>query len=307
MTDEVHDVDLEALFDQVPVLARTPRRIEELSGGLTNRNLKVTTPDGTYVARSNRSHTELLGIDREAESVNTRAAEQAGIGAPFVEFRPDLGLLVIGFIEGRTFTDADLREPGQLGRLAEACRQLHDGPRFANDFDMFTRQAFYVRTCRERGFPIPEDYEAYDADFQRIRAALAVKPVATVPCNNDLLAGNIVDDGQKLWLIDYEYSGNNDPFFELGNSWTECRLDEDHLAELVTAYVGHESPALLARARLRAVTSRYGWSLWGFIQSAALADDLGFDFYAWGMERFDKAVGDFRSPEFATWLDLAAS
>jgi thiamine kinase-like enzyme len=305
MTDEVHDADLEALFDQVPVLAGTPRTIEELSGGLTNRNLKVTTPAGVHVARLNRRDPALLGIDRAEESFNTRAAEAAGVGAPYVDFRPDLGLLVIGYIDGRTFTDADLRLPGQLARVAQACRQLHAGPRFINDFDMFVRQALYARTCRERGFPIPPNYETYDADFHRIQAALAVNPVPTVPCNNDLLAGNIVDDGQKLWLIDYEYSGNNDPFFELGNSWTECRLDDDHLAELVTAYVGHESPVLLARARLRAVTSRYGWSLWGFIQ-AAVSDDE-FDFYAWGMERFDKAVADFRSPEFGTWLDVAAS
>lgn len=307
MADEAREAQFEVLFDQVPVLAGKPRAIEELSGGLTNLNLKVTTPDGVYVARSNRRDPALLGIDRAEESFNTRAAELAGVGAPYVDFRPDLGLLVIGFIDGRTFTDADLRVPGALGRVAEACRQLHAGPRFTNDFDMFTRQPFYVRTCRERGFPIPDDYEAYETDFRRIRAALAVNPVPTVPCNNDLLAGNIVDDGDKLWLIDYEYSGNNDPFFELGNSWTECRLDDEHLAELVTAYVGHESPALLARARLRAVTSRYGWALWGFIQAAVVDDDFEFDFHAWGMERFDKAVADFRSPEFQTWLDTAAS
>ena len=307
MTHEVHEPALEALFDQVPVLAGTPRTIEELSGGLTNRNLKVTTPAGAHVARMNRRDPALLGIDRTEESFNTRAAEIAGVGAPYVDFRPDLGVLVIGFIEGRTFTDADMRTPGQLARVAQACRQLHGGPRFINDFDMFTRQALYLRTCRERGFAIPEDYVEYEIDFRRIRAALAVNPVETVPCNNDLLAGNFVDDGQKLWLIDYEYSGNNDPFFELGNSWTECQLDDEHLAELVTAYVGHESPALLARARLRAVTSRYGWSLWGFIQAAVVDDDFEFDFHSWGMERFDKAVADFRSPEFAIWLDVAAS
>lgn len=307
MTDRAREAQYGALFDQVPALAGQPRSIEELSGGLTNLNLKVSTPAGVCVARINRRDPALLGIDRAEESFNTRAAELAGVGAPYVDFRPDLGVLVIGFIEGRTFTDDDLRTPGQLGRFAQACRQLHAGPRFINDFDMFTRQALYLRTCRERGFPIPDDYEAYEADFRRIQTALAINPVETVPCNNDLLAGNIVDDGQRLWLIDYEYSGNNDPFFELGNSWTECQLDDEHLAELVTAYVGHEAPALLARARLRAVTSRYGWSLWGFIQAGVVDDDFEFDFRGWGMERFDKAVADFRSPEFDTWLDTAAS
>jgi len=294
-----------AVLDQVPSLARTPRTVEELSGGLTNLNLKVTTPDGSFVARCNRSDAALLDIDREAEAHNTRAAEHSGVGARFVDFRPDLGMLVIGFIEGRTWADNDLRIPGALTRVAAACRRLHAGPRFLNEFDMFARQSFYLQTCLQRGFRLPTGYADFTDQFGRIEAALAVNPVPTVPCNNDLLAGNFVDDGEKLWLIDYEYSGNNDPFFELGNCWTECGLDDEHLAELVAAYVGHESPALLARARLRAVTSRYGWALWGFIQAATRDDD--FDFYGWGEERFDKAVADFRSPEFEAWLEMAAS
>ena len=297
--------DLDALLDQVPALAGKPRACEDLSGGLTNRNVKVTTPDGEFVARLNLSDSALLDIDREAEAFNTRAAETAGVGAPYVAFRPDLGLLVIGFIEGRTFTDDDLRTTGNLERLATAMRTLHSGPRFQNDFDMFVRQPTYLRTCTERGFSVPDGYADFGPQFTRIRAALSAKPVESVPCNNDLLAGNIVDGGNKLRLIDYEYSGNNDPYFEIGNCWTECGLDDEHLAELVAAYVGHESPALLARARLRAVTSRYGWALWGFIQAATRGDD--FDFYGWGQERFDKAVADFRSPQFETWLEVAAT
>ena len=269
--------ELDALLDQVPALAGRPRTVEDLSGGLTNRNLKVTTPDGTFVARLNLSDSKLLDIDREAEAFNTRVAETAGVGAPYVDFRPDLGMLVIGFIEGRTFTDDDLRVPGALERLSTAVRALHSGPRFQIDFDMFVRQSTYLRTCTERGFKIPDGYAGFAPEFARIQTALAVNQVETVPCNNDLLAGNIVDDGSKLWLIDYEYSGNNDPYFELGNCWSECGLDDEHLTELVTAYVGHESPELRARARHRAVKSRYGWSLWGFIQAATREDE--FDFY----------------------------
>ena len=297
--------DLDALMDQVPVLAGHPRTIEELPGGLTNRNLKVTTPGGVYVVRSNRSDTQLLGIDRDAVFHNTRAAEEAGVGAPFVDFRPELGLLVIGFIEGRTYVDADLHVPGNLPRVAAACRALHAGPRFLGDFDMFARRETYLATCRDRGFAIPDGYTDFDADCDRIRQAFASRPIDTVPCNNDLLAGNFVDDGDKIWLIDYDYSGNNDPYFELGNTWTECGLDDNQLTELVTAYVGREDPALIARTRLQATMSRYGWSLWGYIQAASNDDD--FDYHGWGAERFEAAVEDFRSPRFAGWLDAAAS
>ncbi|MEV7398496.1 phosphotransferase [Aeromicrobium sp. NPDC092404] len=297
-------VDLEALFDQVPVLADSPRTVEELSGGLTNQNLKVTTPRGEYVVRLARSDSSLLGIDREAESYNTRAAEVSGAGAPFVDYRPDLGLLVIGFLGGRSYVNEDLRVPGTLPRLATAMRRLHQGPRFSTDFDMFVRQPTYLRTCVDRGFAIPDDYVSYGGEFLRIQGALASRPLPTVPCNNDLLAGNIVDDGERIWLIDYDYAGNNDAYFELGNTWTECELDDDHLTELVTAYVGHEDPVLIARTRLQATVSRYGWALWGFIQAATNEED--FDFRGWGQDRFDKAVGDFRDPRFETWLETAA-
>lgn len=296
--------NLEVLFDQIPSLADSPRRIEELAGGLTNLNVKVTTPRGAFVARRSRSDTTLLGIDREAERFNTEAAEWAGVGAPFVEFRPDLGVLVIGYIEGRTYDNNDLREPGALARVAAACRSLHSGPRFAGDFDMFLRQKAYLRTVLDRGFALPDDYVDYDRDFLRIQTALAVNAGPTVPCNNDLLAGNMVDDGQKLWLIDYEYSGNNDPYFELGNTWTECGLDPEHLDELVTAYAGRHSPVTIARARLQSIVSQYGWSLWGYIQAAT--NDLDFDFTGWGQDRFEGAIREFRSAGFDDLLDLAA-
>src|SRR5215217_548618 len=104
--------DIEALLDQVPVLAGSPRTVEQLSGGLTNENLRVTTPTGDYVVRLARSDNSLLGIDRDAESYNTKAAEASGAGAPFVDYRPDLGVLVIGYVGGRTYGNADLRIPG---------------------------------------------------------------------------------------------------------------------------------------------------------------------------------------------------
>ena len=297
-------LSLDELFDQSPSLADQPRTIVELPGGLTNLNVKVTTPRGVFVARCSRSDTSLLGIDREAEHANTRFAEEAGVGAPVVEFRPDLDVLVIGFIDGRSFENEDLRKPGALGRVAEAVRTLHAGPRFVGDFDMFTRQKTYLASVVNGGFAHPSDYAEFDPQFQRIRAALAVKAGPTVPCNNDLLAGNFVDDGEKLWLIDYEYSGNNDPFFELGNTWTETQLDDDHLDELVTAYVGQHSAESIARTRLQATVSRYGWSLWGYIQAATSEQD--FDFHGWGMERYEAAVEDFRSPRFGRLLDTAA-
>ncbi len=229
---------MDALFDRVPVLARTPRQIEELPGGLTNRNYKVTTPEGTFVARTWTSGGELLAIDRDHEHRNSVAAAAAGVGAPVIAYQPDEGVLVLGYLDGRTLRAEDVRDPANIPRIAQACQRLHAGPRFGNDFDMFEIQQRYQSVVTERGFAIPAGYLDLRPEFETARKALAAHPAPTVPCNNDLLAANFIDDGERLWLIDYEYSGNNDPCFELGNIAAESALPPDALAELVTQYYG---------------------------------------------------------------------
>ena len=302
----VSDSDLDALLDQLPVLTGQPRRIEDLPGGLTNRNVKITTATGTYVARCSTNSGNLLGIDRDNEYVNSRAAEQAGVGAPVVDYRPDLGILLVGFLEGTTLTNADLQRPEVLARVAQGCRTLHAGPRFRDRFDMFERQPAYLKAVHDNGFRLPADYLNFADDFAAVRQVLEAGDQTTVPCNNDLLAGNFVDDGEKIWLIDYEYSGNNDPCFELGNIWGECGLSDDQLVDLVTLYYGRPLRHKVARARLQGIIGKYGWTLWGCIQNGS--STLDFDFWDWAMERYTSAVAEFRSQRFAQLLiDAQAS
>jgi len=220
-----------------------------------------------------------------------------------VAYRPEDSLLVLGYIEGRTFGNADVADPANIGRIARACRLLHDGPRFLGDFDMFTIQRRYRAVAREHGFAIPAGYDDLMAQVADARAALAVRESATVPCNNDLLAANFIDDGKRIWLIDYEYSGNNDPCFELGNIWGECRLSLDALAELIAAYYGTALRNKIARARVLGLMGKYGWTLWGAIQHAT--SPLDFDFWAWAMERFEGAARGFTSRDFGQLLDDA--
>jgi hypothetical protein len=277
--------------------------VEELSGGLTNRNLKVTTPDGVYVARLSSEQSSLLAIDRTAEHLNSRAAAESGAAPRVIAYEPAQSLLAVEFVEGRTWTEADVLNPHNAERIAIACRQLHAGPRFVNDFNMLQLQPHYVKIVREHGFRLPDRYLDFAEQTHAIADALAVRPVPTVPCNNDLLAANFIDAGDRLWVIDYEYSGNNDPFFEIGNVWSEATGNPDDLERLVTAYIGHSSQALTARARLWGLMSKYGWMLWAAIQDGS--SELDFDFWAWGLEKYDRAVAEFDSAEFGTWLHQA--
>ena len=223
------------MLDAIPPAAGHPRTVEDLPGGLTNRNLKVTNGSGVCVVRIPAEGPGLLGIDREHEHANSLAAASAGVGAPVLHYRPGQGLTV-GFLPGRTLTDADLRDPAVLHRVAAACRRLHAGPRFVNDFDMFGVQARYRRIVAEHGFRLPPRYDEFGAAVAAVREALG--PRVTVPCHNDLLAANLLDDGERVRIIDYEYSGNNDACFELGNIWSEATLPVELLDVLVAAYYG---------------------------------------------------------------------
>jgi thiamine kinase-like enzyme len=305
MSFSLNDAELDERFERIPALAGRPRRLEELSGGLTNRNVKVTTPEGIFVARCYDTTSNLLGIDRAQEHFNSQAAARAGVGAPVIDFRPEMGVLLLGYLDGTTLTNPDFRRAGVVAKAATAIRTLHQGPRFRGDFNMFERQPSYLNTVQRNGFKIPNDYLDYADRFARIESVLGDCDQTTVPCNNDLLAGNFIEDGDKIWLIDYEYSGNNDPCFELGNVWSECGLTLDQLDELVTAYYGRTLRHKIARARLQGIVSKYGWTLWGCIQSASCAID--FDFWGWAMERYDAAVAEFNGPDLDRLLGDATA
>jgi thiamine kinase-like enzyme len=161
----------------------------------------------------------------------------------------------------------------------------------------------YLERVRTYGYRLPPDYLDHSEAVGRIRAALAVRAESTVPCNNDLLAGNFIDDGEDIRIIDYEYSGNNDPCFELGNIWSECHLSLDQLEELVTHYYGRPRPSRVARARLQGLMSQYGWTLWASISDATSGID--FDYWSWGMEKYERAVATFRGPDLNRLLDEA--
>ena len=295
--------EFDTLLDKVPALQGRPRDVVALAGGLTNTNLKVTTPDGRFVARISSKDSDLLAIDRDAEYANSRAAAQAGIAPEVIDYLPEDHVMVVRFVDGRTYDATDLQDSANIPRAAAAVRQLHEGPRFVNEFNMFRIQAGYLQICQQRGFRVPDRYTSLMPQVARLQTALAVRDAGTVPCNNDLLAANFIDAGDRMWLIDYEYSGNNDACFELGNIWSESNLSLDQLDELVTAYYGIHLHHKVARARLLGLMSKYGWTLWASIQAST--STLEFDFWEWGMEKYDRALAEFDGPSFDALLDEA--
>jgi thiamine kinase-like enzyme len=294
------DAALEEILDAIPALAGE-RTVAELAGGLTNTNYKVSTGSGAYVVRVSAKDAGLLAIDRENEYLNTVSAADAGVGARVVDYLPERSILVLEFIEGTTQTAEDLRRGDRLDWIAAACRRLHGARRFRDDFNMFRIQRRYLDLVQERGFRLPARYLEFEPKVREIERAMAVRDEGTVPCNNDLLAENFIDVGGGFRLIDYEYSGNNDACFELGNVWSESNLSLDQLDELVAHYYGRHLRNKVARARLWGLMSKYGWTLWASIQDGV--SDIDFDFWEWGMEKYDRAEAEFDGPDFPRLLE----
>jgi thiamine kinase-like enzyme len=284
-------------------------RIAPIAAGLTNQNFRVEVGGLPFFVRLPGASTDLLAVDRANELHNTRAAAEAGVGPRLVAHDAATGAFALEWVDGRTMSNAAFAEPGTPARIADALRRLHAGPRFRDDFDMVRLSAYYLRVVDERGIRIPEGYREHMSAVPRIEAALAARPLASVPCHNDLLAENYLDDGERLWIVDYEYSGNNDPSFELGNTAQELLFDAARQEELCAAYFGperfaREGAALLARMRLQMIMSDVGWTLWAAIQAAI--SPIDYDFWGWAEERWARASAGIESQTFAQTIAALA-
>jgi len=274
--------------------------IQPLSGGLTNTNYKVLLDGTPHFIRVPGASTELLAIDRDNEYHNTKAASQAGVAPKVLYHIPEYNAMVLEFIDGRTMSKDSLNESGMPTRMAQAIKRLHAGPRFLLDFNMFRLTEYYLSLCRELDIRIPDGYNERMDTVKRIEQAMNAKPLTTVPCNNDLLAENYIDYDGQLWLIDYEYSGNNDPTFELGNTCQEMEFNEEQIQEVCAAYFGEAGADKIARMKLNMIMSDVGWGLWAAIQ--AKISTIEFDFWGWAIERWGRAVEKMDSAEFEGWM-----
>ncbi|HZK74044.1 MAG TPA: choline/ethanolamine kinase family protein [Clostridia bacterium] len=279
--------------------------VSQLSGGLTNENYLVQSSGRRYVMRIPGQSTELLSIDRANEVFNTKAAASTGIGPRVLEHIPGLDVLVLEFIPGPTMSATTLKSEKMVERMAASFHRLHGSPRFLKDFNMFRLIEEYLRIVDEHHVEIPDGYRDRLPAIAEIERAVGAGALPAVPCHNDLLCENFIDDGAALRIVDYELSGNNDPCFDLGNTAQEAEFDQDLRAALCAAYFGRHDARQLARMNLFALMSDVGWTLWGAIQAKISAVD--FDFRGYYTTRWQRAVAVLESDLLGRWLKDAAA
>jgi thiamine kinase-like enzyme len=291
--------DLTRALRRLPELADGDLSFTPLSGGITNRNFLVSGAAGgrRYVVRLAGNDTHLLGISREVEHAATVAAAGVGVGPEVVAFVRPEGYLVTRFIEGRPVPEGEMRSsPERLAEVADALRRIHNGPAIPGLFVPLRIVEAYRALARSRGVTIPPEYELALAIARRIELAFLTAPVELRPCHNDLLNANFIHDGSRLRIVDWEYAGMGDPFFDLGNFSINHELDADADAALLEAYAGAASRGDLARITLMRVVSDFREAMWGVLQQGISSLDV--DFVAYAAEHFDRLLAVAAGPAF---------
>ncbi|HXE94487.1 MAG TPA: phosphotransferase [Gaiellaceae bacterium] len=264
--------------------------IEPLGGGITNRNFRVQVDGQQFVLRVGGKDTELLGIDRAAEHVASRIAAELGLGPEVVAFVEPEGYLVTRYVDG---------EVGKVdvGWVGEALRRLHNGPALPGRFDSFRVVEEYRATARKHGITVPVVYGRLKEIADGIERQRFGAPIQ--PCHNDLLNANFIGDGTRTWLVDWEYAGMGDAFFDLGNFSVNHELDESGESELLAAYGSNDSRALV----LMRFMSDFREAMWGVVQLAI--SELDFDFETYAAEHFERLARTSVEPRFLDALQTA--
>lgn len=300
--------ELVAVLRRLPELADGELTLTPLSGGITNRNYRIDVAGRPerWVLRLAGNDTHLLGISREVEHAATVAAAGVGVGPEVAGFMRPEGYLVTRFIEGGPVSDAAVHEPATLDRVADSLRRIHEGPAIPGLFVPLRIVEAYRALAADRGVPIPRAFEAARAAGRRIEAALVAAPLEPRPCHNDLLNANFIDDGTRIRIVDWEYAGMGDPFFDLGNFAVNHGLTLDEEAHLLAAYDGRPpTRERLARLALMRVVSDFREAMWGVLQQGISALEVDFEGYA--AEHFERLLAAAGEPAFERALADAAA
>jgi thiamine kinase-like enzyme len=296
---------VEELIARVPQWEGLDLDVRPLHGGITNRNFVVSADGREFVVRLPGERTELLGIDRANEADAARRAAELGIGPAVLGELPQVGTLITAYMPGHHLSDEQFAE--RLGDVVPLLKRLHGSGPLRGAFPIHRVVEWHARDATAHGVMAPSAYERLHQQSRRIERAFQADPMPPVPCHNDLLPGNVLfgeGDDARVWLLDFEYAGMNDVFFDLGNLSVNAGLSAEAEEELLRLYFGTISHAHLARLALMKVMSEFREGMWAVVQQAI--STLDTDFVAYADERLGNCERLVAAPAFDQWLDDAA-
>lgn len=291
---------VEEIVTRVPLWqGATDLKISPLEGGITNRNYRVDVGNDSFHLRLAGENTSMLGIDRECEYQAAIIAGQSGIGPQVVYFIEPEGYLVTRFVHGRPILPQELRQPENIQRVAERLRNIHSLPAIPGTFNAFQVVREYAQIARRYTVPFPENFGWLIGQMNDAEAGLLASPLMQKPCHNDLVNANFLL-GEKLYILDWEYAGMGDIFFDLANfsSNHELSTEEDRL--LLDCYFGELTSRNLAHFNIMKIMSDFREAMWGLVQIGI--SDLDFDFREYASKHFDRLTQKIQNPNWELWL-----
>jgi thiamine kinase-like enzyme len=275
------------------------RAVEPLGGGITNRNFRIALDDGDVVLRVGGKDTALLGIDRHVEHAASCAAAAAGIAPEVVTFVEPEGYLVTRYVDGGPLPAEEVRRPETLARIASMLRRFHDSAPLPGRFESFRVVEAYHATAAAHGVLVPPAYREAKAIADRIEVRRGGQ--TPVPCHNDLLNANFIAERERIWIVDWEYAGMGDRFFDLANFSINHELSDGENDELLRVYFGEATDAHRNAVRLMRFMSDFREAMWGVVQQAI--SELEFDFVAYANDHFERLERTARDAAFQEALD----
>lgn len=291
-----------------PILQRFPQlaaarsvEVKELSGGITNKNYKITADNDCFVLRLGGNETQYLGIDRRNEYDCSALAWQAGIAPEPVAFLEPEGYILAQFVSGKAMSAEDIGTAENIRRVVESMKAYHALDFFPGSFSPFRVAEEYTKTARQFNVELPDRIDWYLEKAREIETAMyRNKPLQLQPCHNDLLNGNFIDDGTRIRILDWEYAGMGDIFFDLGNFAVQHDFNDEQDELLLQAYFGSPTDSQRARQKLMKIMSDLREAMWAQVQRGV--SKLDFDYAGYGLKYFERFESNTDGSKYAEWL-----
>ena len=303
--DAAQDPALAAVVAAIPSWDGLEPDVTPITIGITNRNFKVDIGGESFVVRLSGKDTDLLGIDRRAENEAASAASAAGVAPEVFAFLPQHGALITRFVQGAHILEEDLQREDVLGSVIRSVKAIHACPPIPSSFPVFRIVEDYRAIAAERGVSAPPAFDEIHAKAGDIEAAFAKQPLSERPCHNDLLNANFLLDGDHVWIVDYEYGGMGDLFFDLGNLSINNGLGDVAQELLLRLYFGEVREVHRARLQLMRIMSDFREAMWGVVQQAI--STLDFDYVGYADRHFTRCLANASDDRFDAWLRAAAA
>jgi thiamine kinase-like enzyme len=271
-----------------------------LGGGITNHNFRIDVAGEAFVLRITGENTELLGIDRNHEYAANMTAGRLGIAPEVYYFIQPEGYIITRFIDGKAIPPTEMAQPDNTQKVMEAVRKIHNMPVIPGRFDVFKVVRDYITLARSYQVKLPDDISQQLGLIKNAEKAINSLQTVLQPCHNDLLNANFLDAG-NIYILDWEYAGMGDPFFDLANFSDHHQLTAEQDRWMLKCYFGVEvSQKQWAHLKIMKIMSDLREAAWGFVQMGI--SKLDFDFRAYADEFYSRAITNFHHPQWSDYL-----